>query len=238
MVFDALDETVVRSLTAAVGVRVRTAVSFVVPHVHVQVADGVDERVHLDLHLSDEQHHGEHHARDAGQHAQRDDELGGVHGDVPGDRQPRPRRPHAEYERGRRVDVTVAGHPYDRCHAHHHVGGGHDGAVRAHEPREQRVRGLLAPVVPEVAPHRVQHPAQPGPLVHADGEQGQRARRARDVREHLDRFLVAGVSHRQRRGHRRHDERPERAYQPRVRGRDPLDCNLKNHDRFTAYIIY
>jgi len=183
----------------------------------------------LDLHLGDEQHNGEHHGHYVGQHAQRHDELDGVHCGVLGDRQPRPRRPHAEYHRGRRVDVAVAGRPDDGRHAHYHVGDRYDGAVRAHEPREQHVRGGPPPVVPEVAAHHVQHPMQRRPLVHADGEQGQRARRARNVREHLDRLFVASVSRGQRRGHRRRDEHPENVHQPRVGGRDPSDCNLKNH---------
>jgi len=176
MVFYALDQTVKRSTAAPVRVRVGADIYVAVPHVHVQILNSVDESIHLYLHLGDEQHHGEHHARDAGQHAQRDEKLGGVHGGVPGGRQTRPRRPHAEYECGRRVDVAVVSRPDDGRHAHYHVGDRQNDAVSAHEPREQHVRGRPAPVIPEVMPHRVQHPVQPGLVVHADGEQRQRGR--------------------------------------------------------------
>lgn len=139
-----------------------------------------------------------------------------------GRRQTRPRRPRAEYQRGRRVEIAVDGRPDDRCRAHHHVGDGQYGAVRAHEPGEQRVGRGPAVVVPEIAPDDVHHRGQVGPLADADDEQRQRARRARDVGERFDRLLVAGaVPEHQRRAHRRRDERPERVYQPRVRGRDP-----------------
>jgi len=72
--------------------------------------------------------------------------------------------------------------------------------------------------------------------VQADCEQHQGAGGAGDVREHFDRLLVVGVLRNQRRDHRRRYERPERAYQPRVRGRDPPDCNWKNPDRF-RYVV-
>lgn len=218
MVFDALDETAERVVPLQRPVRRTVAVIQVL---HGQLADRVHERVHLHLHLVDDEHHGQHHARDAGQHGQRDGELDGVHGRVLGGREPRPRRPHAEYERGRRVDVAVAGRPHDRCHAHGRVGHREYGAVGAHEPGEQPVRARAPPVVPELAAHQRQHAAELGPLAHADREQRQRAGRAGEQRQRLDRLLVATDPRDQRRHHRGHYERPEAAYQPRVRGGRP-----------------
>lgn len=125
--------------------------------VDAEFTDGVGQYVHLHLQLVDHENHGEHHARDASEHGDGDGELGGVHGRVPGGREPRPRRPHAEYERGRRFDVAAADRPHHGRNAHQHVGHRHDGTVRAHESREERVGRGPPVVVPELAAHQAQH---------------------------------------------------------------------------------
>jgi len=178
--------------------------------IHVQAADRVDQHVHLDLHFGDEHHHGQHHAGDAGQHAYGYNELDDVRDSVLGGRELRPWRPHAEYERGRRVDVAVFCHPDDGGQAHEHVSHGNYSAVRVYEPPEQRHgRGPLLTMaiaaiihlVTEFVQNEFQHFVQFGPLKHAEGKQNKRARRARDVRQHFDRFLIVGGPGGQRREH-------------------------------------